>query len=353
MQIIHAADIHLGSKLDSRLPKEKAEQRKSEVRNTFKRMVEYAQTQNIKVILLSGDVFDSDKPYKKDKDFFYSIVKNNSETDFVYLRGNHDVATNFAEEMPKNLKLFSSEWQTYTYGDVDIYGLEISAGNALSLYSSLSTNAARINIVMLHGTIGDSVGEDQICLKKLKNKNIDYLALGHIHKPKSGTLDERGIYVYPGCLEGRGFDEVGSHGFELLDISDGRISHKFIPFAKRVIEEYYVDISAATDFYMVYQLIRQQVFFEEQNIYRINLVGEINFDTESIEIELRNNLADCCYFADIKDKTRHKTDIKSFEKDLSLRGEFVRTVNARTDLSEDDKFRVITYGLKALSGEKL
>ena len=38
MKIIHAADIHLGSKMDSRFPKEIAEKRKTEVRNTFRRL---------------------------------------------------------------------------------------------------------------------------------------------------------------------------------------------------------------------------------------------------------------------------------------------------------------------------
>jgi exonuclease SbcD len=46
-----------------------------------------------------------------------------------------------------------------------------------------------------------------ISLKELKNKAIDYLALGHIHSYKMEQLDSRGVYCYPGCLEGRGFDE--------------------------------------------------------------------------------------------------------------------------------------------------
>jgi len=352
MQIIHAADIHLGSKLDSKFTKEITEQRKVEVRGTFNRMVEYARNQNIKIILLSGDVFDSDKPYKKDKDFFYSVVKNNPEIDFVYLRGNHDISAPSVEETPENLKMFSSEWQTYTYDDVVIWGLEISAENALSMYSSLAPSAKKVNIVMIHGTLDDSIGKDKICLKKLKNKNIDYLALGHIHKPESGKLDEHGIYVYPGCLEGRGFDEAGEHGFELLDISDGKISHKFVPFAERTIEEHNVDISETSDCYEVYRLIRQKISFNPKNIYRIKLVGEIDFDTETIESELQHYLAGGCYFVNIKNGTKHKINIESFEKDLSLRGEFVRTVNAKTDLTEDEKFRIITYGLKALRGEK-
>ena len=42
MKIIHTADIHLGSRMDSRFSKEIANERKAELRNTFKRLVEYA-----------------------------------------------------------------------------------------------------------------------------------------------------------------------------------------------------------------------------------------------------------------------------------------------------------------------
>ena len=42
MKLIHAADIHLGSKMDSRFPAEIAAKRKEELRNTFLRMADYA-----------------------------------------------------------------------------------------------------------------------------------------------------------------------------------------------------------------------------------------------------------------------------------------------------------------------
>ena len=91
MKIIHCADIHLGSKIDSSFPREISAKRKEAVRNTFKRLVTYAKSSGVKIILLSGDVFDGDSPFKKDKEFFFSVVANNPENDFLYLRGYHDI----------------------------------------------------------------------------------------------------------------------------------------------------------------------------------------------------------------------------------------------------------------------
>ena len=110
MKIIHTADIHLGSKINS-FPKEVSISRKEEVRNSFKRMVEFAKQNDVKVIIISGDLFDGVKPLVKDKEFFYSVVKNNPEIEFLYLKGNHDLYS--TDTKLENLKLFNDKWTSY------------------------------------------------------------------------------------------------------------------------------------------------------------------------------------------------------------------------------------------------
>lgn len=351
MKLIHTADIHLGSKLDSKFPREISEKRKSEVRGTFKRIVDYAKANDIGVILLCGDVFDSDRPFKKDRDFFYSVVRNNPEVDFLYLRGNHDVSEEDCNK-PQNLKTFSSGWQSYFYGDVCVCGLEIDAQNAVSMYPSLNLDETKVNIVMLHGEASDFQSKGKINLRQLRNKNIDYLALGHIHAPREGKLDDRGVFVYPGCPEGRGFDECGEHGFVLLDASSDGVSHKFVPFAERTINEVHVDISDAKDFYEASLKVREKVAFVPKDIYRVVLEGSVDCEIEDLEQDVAANLKDSFFFVDVKDETRRKIDIREFEFDKTLRGEFVRTVFADPTLDEADKLRVIANGLEALRGEK-
>ena len=89
-RFIHCADIHLGSKMEAKLPSLKVDERRRELRQTFEKMIEYARANGVRAILMSGDVFDSDRPLRRDKEFFYSAVKGNPDIDFLYLRGNHD-----------------------------------------------------------------------------------------------------------------------------------------------------------------------------------------------------------------------------------------------------------------------
>lgn len=143
MKILHCADIHLGSKIEAKFPKEKSDERKSEIRATFNRMVQYANDNNIKVIILAGDVFDSDRPLKKDKEFFYSVIKNNPDIAFLYLRGNHDIMESYTEYGLANLKTFSNDWVTYDYDDITITGIENNSENAISLYSTLKLDKGK------------------------------------------------------------------------------------------------------------------------------------------------------------------------------------------------------------------
>ncbi len=353
MRIIHTADIHLGSQMKNKFPAEVAKKRREEIRNTFVRLADYAVEHDVQVVMLSGDVFDSDSPVKAEKDFFYSVIKNHPAVDFLYLKGNHDRGAGYTEEDIPNLKTFDTSWKTYTYGNVAIHGIEFSDENAFSLYSTLHTDPSRLNIVMLHGQVTDSfnqMGRDVICLPRLRGKNISYLALGHIHARGYGNLDGTSIYVYPGCLEGRGFDELGPHGFCLVD-TNGVVHMKFVSFARREIYDLNADISGCRDAYSAALAVKKQINFNREFIYRINLVGEMDSSTDFFASSIAEVLSKECFYLIVRDQTRRKTDLSEYEKDTSLRGEFVRTVSASTEYTDEEKQMIIHLGLKVLRGE--
>lgn len=350
MKIIHTADVHLASKIEAKLKKDKSDERKAEVRATFKGIVEYAKANGISVIMLAGDVFDSDRPLKKDKEFFYSVVKNNPSIDFLYLRGNHDNKESYIEKLD-NLKTFSDEWTYYDYGEAVICGVELSNENASSIYSSLKLDKNRKNIVMLHGQVGDKSGADRINISKLRNKNINYLALGHIHSYSANKLDEGSVYVYCGCPEGRGFDELGEKGFVEVEIGK-EISHRFIPACKRKNEEIEIDVSSSTDPYTAYNIVRGNIKCGKDDLVRVVLTGRINYDGDGLAAEIEKHLAGAYYFVTVKDETLRDYDLKELEGDKSLRGEFIRLVYGDESISADRKREIISAGLKALDGKE-
>ena len=235
MKLIHCGDIHLDSRMESNLSAEKARERNAEICATFTRMIRYGMDQGVRAVLIAGDLFDTARASSQTVQFVLDRIRNAEGMDFLYLRGNHDEGDPFeGMDLPENLKFFGPEWNYYRYDDLAIAGVEPE--NWESFYDELKLNPEDTNFVMLHGQVSAQTGQELICLPKLRNCHIRYLALGHIHSYQKDQLDLDGQWCYCGCLEGRGFDELGQKGFVLLDVEQGRVKAEFVPFGTRTME---------------------------------------------------------------------------------------------------------------------
>ncbi|MBO4375264.1 MAG: metallophosphoesterase [Lachnospiraceae bacterium] len=360
MKMIHCADLHLDSKLNANLSKEKARERRAELLDTFSRMVKYAADNEIKAVLIAGDLFDRKTVSATARNTVYGIIRANPDICFYYLKGNHDDNAFF--EAPENLRLFGGEWTSYRMEDegIVISGAELDEDNSGEIYAKLVLSPKDINIVMLHGQLSDYAGRDRaevINLGALKNKSIDYLALGHIHERRTGELMPRGEYCYPGCLEGRGFDECGEHGFELLDIDvkERTVSHKFIPFAKRRLHLLNVDVSGVMTSVEITQAVEDALDGRDipaEDMVKIVLCGKVDVECEKDPEQVRVKFERDFYFVKVSDETSIAVDYDSFLKDASLKGEFVRLLKSDTSLDEDRRSAIIRCGIQALSGEE-
>lgn len=352
MKIIHCADLHLGSRLTSLPVGEIRDTRKNELLKTFNRLIDYAKDNDIKIIILSGDVFDSDRPAKKDKTFFYNVIKANPNITFLYLRGNHDIEESLEDHFD-NLLLFNDTWSSYEIDGITFSGIELSANNKTSLYSSLSLDKDNLNIVLMHGDISTK-GKDYIDIKKLANKNIDYLALGHIHMYGEYKIDSRGIAIYPGCLDGRGFDELNEKGFVVLDIIDKKINHIFVPFSSRVILEKEIDISSTSNLYEAKNLVESNLKGVDQKVLlKVILTGKVTFDISYIENDILTFLGDKFFYLKVENQVKPIVKVEDYKNDLSLKGEFVRTITSNKEYSEEEKEEILSLGIKLLNGEDI
>ncbi|MGP1588271.1 MAG: metallophosphoesterase family protein [Treponemataceae bacterium] len=359
MKLIHCADVHADSKMDTHFSKEQADKRREEIIDSFENMVHFARQNDVKAVIIAGDLFDTkDSQQKTIKKRISYIIGKNSEIDFLYLRGNHDEdIAFFNDENLSNLKKFSKTgWTKYSYENVDIYGHEFADSIPVSVYSKLNLDPARVNIVVLHGQIAEYKAKDGaplISLPKFTNKNIDYIALGHIHDFKLKKLDNRCSWCYSGCLEGRGFDECGKKGFVLLNIEKNEVRPEFISRPKRQVRRVFVELSGYMDYNQIMDAINESIMeIPSGDIVQIELTGEISEETE-IEIDsYQASLVSKFFFIRLKDKTETKIDYEKYKDDVSLKGEFIRIVKNQTDISDEEKSKIIMTGIKALAGRK-
>jgi len=366
MKIIHCADLHLDAHMTSLLPQDKAKIRKRELVNAFVRMVEYGAANGVSAIIIAGDMFDTGRILVMTKNYVLGAINGHPNIDFYYLSGNHD-SDNFIadlEEKPANLHIFSKDWTKYQLAGegrikVSIYGAELTSKNADTLCLGLQPDISEFNIVTLHGQVSESVAggkAENINLKQLRDKGIDYIALGHIHSYREEALDSRCTWCYCGCLEGRGFDEIGDHGFVLLDIDERTGSYKrsFIKTNSRNISQTEVDISELDSTFKVIDRISREL--EKLNpdysgLMRVVLTGKIPLEAEINIQMIEDTFRDRFFFFTVKNQTKLDFQKAVSEYDTSLRGEFIRTVQNDMGISDEDKQEILKIGLQGFLGE--
>ena len=399
MKLIHCADLHLDSKLHTHLDRDRAKRRRDELLRNFERLAGYASRNGVEAVLIAGDLFDRDTVSALAKNTVLSVIKAHPHIRFYYLRGNHDTGDCLGMKeagsgaAPSNLFLFGNRWKTYREGKrgrIAITGLELTRENSAGAPASLRTDPACFNIVMLHGqetggrpasaeglpsgtvygrSFEQTFSEKDakydkgggyagvISIPALRGRNIDYLALGHIHACKKAPLDSRGIYCYPGCLEGRGFDESGPHGFAMLEIDEesGRMTHRFVPFAQRILYTVRADVTGCKTTAQMKSIAEdalREAGCSSKDMADVTLCGDLEVDCEKDLGYLRTSLESEYFFARLRDATKLRVNVEDYLYDESLRGEFVRLVMADPSIPPQDRTEVIRCGFRAMDGEE-
>lgn len=364
MKIIHCADLHLDSQLTTHLTPQKVQERRAELLANFGRLVEYARINKVTAIIIAGDLFDTPIISLTARNMVLDNIKKYPALQFYYLAGNHenDSFANSLSDLPENLHLFGAKWKNYRLGNdewpIIISGLDLNDPDFQPPLEAPSLAADNFNLVVLHGQISlyGQQSDDNIILRNFENKQIDYLALGHLHQFQDGDLFPRGKYCYAGCLEGRGFDELGQHGFVELDINEKshQWEHHFVPFAKRELYQIKVQITGCQTTLAVLEKIKAELEHQQISataLLKIILIGQTTLTSEHDLIQLQNILKHEYYFVKMIDQSTPQINYADFVNDISLKGEFVRLVQQDLQLSEQQRAAIIKCGLQALNGE--
>ena len=356
MKFIHTADLHVDSKIDY-LPSSLSAIRREEVLHSFERLCEYASKNQITAVIVAGDLFDCNKVTKKAIERVKNAISLCKGVDFLYLQGNHDEFTqeDIFDDFPSNFKPFQKGLSSFKYGNVVVSGI-VDTNNTLPfLYEQISLNKDDFNILAMHGEVVDYKGKSKngtISLPMLRDRNIDYLALGHYHSFSQGQLDLRGKYAYSGCLDGRGFDELGQKGFVVIDTDNKHFS--FVTFSSRQYLEKTFDLANYSTWVNARAEIIQTLKAEsdKSNVIKVVLSGDVLQDFNLDKNELEQRLREYFFYAKVEDKTVLKLTEQDYLLDKTVKGEFLRLV-WESDLTDDQKKNVISCGINALRGEEL
>ncbi len=229
MKILHTADWHLDAPLQGY-----PDSLRQALTALPGQIFELARREACDMVLLSGDLFDG--PYTAHSYQDLRDVLKAMEVPVFITPGNHDFCSPQSpwkqELWPENVHIFgTSRIESVALPELDcrVYGAGFESMDSLPLLTGFRADGGeRYAIGIFHGdpTQVDSP-YNPITRQQVQNSQLDYLALGHIHKAGSFTAGKT-LCAWPGCPMGKGFDEQGEKGVYIVTLEES-VSVRFCP----------------------------------------------------------------------------------------------------------------------------
>lgn len=334
IRVLHAADLHLDSPFEA-LSAEKAALRRAEQRAMLGRIAELAHTREADLVLLPGDLLDSGSSYRETAISLCDALSQMEVPVFI-APGNHDLYSPRSPwarlELPENVHVFTSgaiSRVELPELDTEVFGAAFtdeSAPPLLRFFTPPENPGDRIRLLCLHGEVGSGEGKyDPITEEELARSGMHYAALGHSHSCSGLRRAGDVFYAWPGCAEGRGFDETGEKGVLLADVRRGGVTVQFVPVASRRYHRVELDVSDAHT--PAEAALAQLPATAARDAFLFVLRGET--PTPPDPAALRAALEPRVFALRLRDETRPTADVWAAAQEDSLRGLFLRRLRER------------------------
>ena len=290
LSFIHTADVHLDAPLH--MLADRYELRQDDVRRTLQTIRDLVVSRQVDFWLIAGDLLEYHGGRRAPAVFLRDLFESVAPIPVCIAPGNHDPwrADSFYQTMdwPGNVYWFTLEWGVYEFPEKScvIYGWGFGQPHVYE--SPLATfpgklDGYRHHLMVLHGTILNATKDEHqpyapMSLQELVQADVDYVALGHIHKPEQFVhpLKKRPLAAYPGSPEGLTNKETGErcvlHG-ELDDA--GKLTLQAIPVSQRQIHKLTIHAQGAeTAEQLIAGMEAQLGRIADRDLVYVTLTGE-------------------------------------------------------------------------------
>ena len=359
IKLLHAADLHLDSPFSGLSPEQAAARRK-EQRELPAKLAELCRVHGCDALLLAGDVFDGESVAPETVEALLAAFAACPCPVFL-APGNHDPLSAASpyrtERWPENVHIF----RTGRMESVPLPELGVTVHGAAFLGPTQEEGLLRgftaaedgmVHLGVLHGELGEASVYDPVSREDIAASGLAYLALGHVHKRTEPLRFGDTTAAWPGCPEGRGFDELGEKGFYAGVLQDGQVTLRFVPLGKRRYWVLPVDVTGRDAAEAVEAALSAGA---EGDLCRVLLRGESSGVDEKA---LMQRLAGRCAWLELRDETTLPQDLWQRAEEDSLRGLFLRRLRGQLETAETEAERetirqAARFGLAALEGRDL
>ena len=361
LTFLHGADFHLDSPFRA-LPPDQAAERRQEQRQLLTRLADAARQSQADLIFLSGDLFDGQRARPETLQTLCQVLEE-LEAEVFLAPGNHDpysAGSPYGKlTWPAHVHIFTTPTpqrvELPRLGAV-VYGSAFTSPYRMD--GPLAGFRARDEGLAVFGCFHGDLSSPHsrygpVNPEQIAASGLDYLALGHSHAASGLRRAGKTCYAWPGCPEGRGFDETGDKGIYLGKWDQGQVSLEFLPLARRRYLTPDLDITGRDPYEALQSLMSQA---NPQDILRISLVGERDEANEPDLTRLTALASTYFYSASLQDRTTLSRSLWARAEEDTLTGLFLRTMRQRLEAApEKDKPRLeraVRFGLAALEGRE-
>ena len=356
IKFLHAADLHLDSPFHGLAPAEAAK-RRQEQRQMLTEIAELANSQLCDLVLLAGDLFDSDNAYPDTVQALCRALGSINGRVFI-APGNHDClyagSPYFSGNFPENVHIFKSESMesvSIPALGCTVYGAGFQSPVAPGLLEGFQvSDPGTRNLMVLHGDAETPQSSyNPIAKTQIETSGLDYLALGHIHLRTEPKKIGKTTYCWPGCPMGRGFDELGEKGVYVGQLSETECNLTFHPLNTRRYE--ILEVAAGDDPLSAIEAALPTD--TQEHIYRIRLTGESDpIDLRTLHAALESRFSTL----HLRNETTSRVDIWQEAGEDTLRGQFLALLQAKRQYASEEVMAIIDMaaklGLDAMEGRE-
>lgn len=264
MKFIHFADAHLDSPFRglSFLPSEAFKQIHNAANISLTNIVNLAIKEQVDLVLIAGDTFDSSQPAPGSQLFFAKEIKRltDKKIQVVMIFGNHDYMDQgqlLVEQSPyfkllgDGEKVERATFKTQTGFEYDVIGFSYLNNHIeRDMITEFPKKTNNYTFGLMHAQEKMAASQNvyaPFITEEIKQLNYNYFALGHIHK--RNNLSTAPWIVYPGNIQGRHINEMGEKGCYLGEIDEQNFTTKinFVETAPILWQEKELELTAAID----------------------------------------------------------------------------------------------------------
>lgn len=373
--LIHTADVHLGASFPYLGPRGKDHRR--QVAGSFQRLVEEALSRRADLFVVAGDLFHTTAPGRTTVEFAIGALSRLGEAGItvVLAPGTHDYdgpasvwrLAPFEERIP-GVQLLVGDGAVER--SLPALGLTLVArpnqtnASPESPLKGVSAEGRQGLVVgVAHGSValGDVIGEGDfpIARDEIASSGLDYLALGHWHKPTD--CSQGGVTAwYSGSPEVLYPKDSGAGSALLVTITGGETKVEPVAVGRCRAESLVLSAEGHPEASSLGAAIRDRA--DPELLLEVKLTGlkplDASLTAEALE-ELEEGLAPRFYFLRIRDEAQPRLDTEALSRhpEPTVAGRYVRLLSERLGGAESDEDRrvieeALQVGLALLEGRE-